>query len=100
LINDGVKIGVSSRCLGSLRESSSFNLVENMHLVAIDAVADPSYPDAFVNGILESREFLISDNGKYEQVYENFSKSLSKIPRKEADSYLREQIVKFINALS
>ena len=58
LINDGVKIGMSTRALGSLQEQSEYNLVQNMHLVAVDAVADPSFPKAFVNGILESKTFV------------------------------------------
>ena len=51
LINDGVKVGMSSRALGTLEESKNHNTVKNMKLVAIDCVADPSYPKAFVNGI-------------------------------------------------
>ena len=100
LINDGVKVGVSSRCLGSLHESSDFNLVKNMHLVAIDAVADPSYPDAFVNGILESKNFIVEQDGSFEELFDNFEKSISKLPKKQLDSYLREQITKFISSLN
>ena len=99
LIEDGVRVGMSTRALGSLRESNDYNLVQNMHLVAIDAVADPSYPKAFVNGILESKSFVIDDDGRYEELYEDFERGISKLPRKDVDFYLREQIVKFINAL-
>ena len=59
LINDGVKVGMSTRALGSLQEESSYNLVKNMRLVAVDAVADPSFPKAFVNGILESKQWVV-----------------------------------------
>lgn len=99
LINDGVKVGVSTRALGSLKESSDYNLVQNMYLVAIDAVADPSYPKAFVNGILESKSYVVDGEGRFEELYDNFEKVISNIPRKEADSFLREQVIKFINAL-
>jgi hypothetical protein len=99
LINDGVRIGMSTRALGSLKDQSDYNLVENMHLVAIDTVADPSHTSAFVDGILESREWIISDNGKFEESYSNFDKAISQIPRKDADAYLRDQIVRFINQL-
>ena len=59
LINDGVKVGMSSRALGTLEEGAEHNVVKNMKLVAIDCVADPSYPKAFVNGILESKQWVM-----------------------------------------
>lgn len=99
LINNGVSLGVSTRSLGTIEEARGENYVRNLHIVAFDCVADPSYPTAFVNGILESREFLMADNGIYEPVYENFEKSLKTIPRKDADEYLRKQILKFVNAI-
>ena len=99
LINDGIKIGVSSRCLGSLKESSDCNIVENMHLVAIDVVADPSFPKAFVNGILEAKQWYISDDGSYEEQYDNFEKAISTLPKHDVDNFLRDQILKFINTL-
>lgn len=100
LIINGVSLGVSTRSLGTLEESTDHNIVRNLHIVTWDVVADPSFPTAFVDGILESREWVLADKGEYSPFYEDFSKSISKIPRKEADSYLREQIVKFINSLS
>lgn len=99
LINDGVKVGMSTRALGSLKESRDYNVVENMYLVAIDAVADPSYPKAFVNGILESKSFVIDQEGRFEELYDNFEQSISKLPKKAMDTYLREQVIKFINSL-
>lgn len=97
LINDGVKVGMSSRALGTLEESSGYNVVRNMKLVAIDCVADPSFSKAFVNGILESKQWVLADNGKYEEVYEQFEKNINTLPRKDIDQYLREQILQFIN---
>ena len=96
LINDGVKVGMSSRALGQLVEGSGCNRVQNMRLVAIDCVADPSFPKAFVNGILESKQWVVAEDGKFEQVYENFEKSLRNLPTRDIDVYLREQILKFI----
>ncbi len=100
LINDGVKIGMSTRALGSLQEGKGYNEVKNMYLVAVDAVADPSYPKAFVNGILESKSFVVDDEGRFEEMYDNFERNISKLPKKDVDNYLREQIVKFINQLA
>lgn len=97
LINDGVKVGMSSRALGTLEESHGCNVVRNMKLVAIDCVADPSFSKAFVNGIPESKQWVLADSGKYEEVYEQLEKNISTLPRKDIDKYLREQIINFIS---
>ena len=97
LINDGVKVGMSSRALGTLEEGSTSNTVRNLKLVAIDCVADPSFPKAFVNGILESKQWVVGEDGDFEAVYDNFEKAISKLPRKEADQFLTERIIEFLN---
>lgn len=99
LINDGVKLGMSSRALGTVEEKSSHNVVRNMKLVTVDCVADPSCSKAFVNGILESKQWVLADTGKLEVVYDNFEKSIKKLPKKDIDAFLREHIIKFINSL-
>jgi hypothetical protein len=99
LIMDGVKLGVSSRALGKLDNDGSFNRVSDFRLVAIDVVADPSVPTAFVNGILESKQWVLMDSGDFEPVYENFEKKIATLPTKNKDQYLKEQIITFINAL-
>ena len=99
LINDGVKVGMSSRALGTLEERSGHNVVKNLKLVAVDCVADPSFPKAFVNGILESKQWVIAEDGKYEEVYENFEKSIKKLPSKELDAFLRERILSFLKRI-
>ncbi len=99
LVNDGVKVGMSSRALGTLEESNEYNTVRNMKLVAIDCVADPSYPKAFVNGILESKQWVLAEDGKYEEIYDKFEKSVSKLPKKEVEKYLLERIMNFINKI-
>ena len=64
LLSDGVQLGVSSRGMGSLIQREGVNYVgEDFHLAtAADIVADPSAPDAFVQGIMEGKEW-IWDNG-------------------------------------
>lgn len=99
LINDGVKVGMSSRALGSLEEGSNHNVVRNLKLVAVDCVADPSYPKAFVNGILESKQWVLADSGKYEEAYDQFEKSVGTLPKKEVEKYLLERIMNFINKI-
>ena len=99
LINDGVKVGMSSRALGTLEEGSTHNTVRNLKLVAVDCVADPSYPSAFVNGILESKQWVLADDGKYEEIYDRFEESISSLPRKDVDKYLLERIMSFIEKI-
>ena len=70
-----------------------------MKLVAIDCVADPSYPKAFVNGILESKQWVLVGDDKYTEVYENFEKSLEQMPKKEIDAFLRDRILSFIKSI-
>ena len=64
LLNDGVTLGVSSRGMGSLVQRNGVNYVgeDFMLATAADIVADPSAPDAFVQGIMEGKEW-IWDNG-------------------------------------
>jgi len=99
LINDGVKVGMSSRALGTLEEGTGHSVVRNLKLVAVDCVADPSYPKAFVNGILESKQWVVSENGKYEEIYDSFTKSISKLPVRGVDAFLREHIIKFLRSI-
>lgn len=99
LINDGVKVGMSSRALGTLEEGNSFNTVRNMRLIAVDCVADPSCPKAFVNGILESKQYVVAEDGKYEELYNKFENNVSSLPKKDVDKFLTEQILKFISRL-
>ena len=96
LVNDGVKVGMSSRALGTLEEGVGYNTVRNLKLVAVDCVADPSFPKAFVNGILESKQWVLADNGKFEEVYENFERSIKRMPKKDVDRFLKERILSFI----
>ena len=61
LISEGVKLGVSSRGIGSLRQTrEGYNVVgeDFMLATAADIVADPSAPDAFVQGIMEGKEWV------------------------------------------
>ena len=64
LLGEGVSLGVSSRGVGSLREMGGANYVRDDYQLATaaDIVADPSAPDAFVQGIMEGKEW-VWDNG-------------------------------------
>ena len=64
LLGEGVQLGVSSRGMGSIDKREDCNVVRDdfMLTTAADIVADPSAPDAFVNGIMEGKEW-VWDNG-------------------------------------
>lgn len=96
LINDGVSLGISSRALG---EVNSEGIVTDFKLCTFDIVHDPSCQVAFVNGILESKQWICSSDDKYEEVYENFEKSLSKLPKHDLENYLFEQVMAFMSKL-
>lgn len=100
LINDGVKVGMSSRALGQLTEQGNgINRVHEMRLIAVDCVADPSCSKAFVNGILESKQFIVRADGKYEELYDKFEKKISNLPKHDIQAYLREQVINFLSFL-
>ena len=102
LIKDGVKVGMSTRSLGKLtEETDGINKVGDMRLVAVDCVADPSCTDAFVNGILENKQWICDNDGKFVPVYENMEQNLATLPKNTAElkTYLTEQIIQFINKL-
>ena len=69
LLDEGVKLGVSSRGLGSLKEEEGCKVVcdDFMLATAADIVADPSAPDAFVDGIMEGKEW-VWDNGAVQEL--------------------------------
>jgi hypothetical protein len=88
LIDEGAKLGVSSRGIGSLEEKRGVNFVKDdfQLATAADIVADPSAPDAFVNGILEGKEWiyeaglLVTRNAsRAEEMVEETKKEIKKI---------------------
>jgi hypothetical protein len=77
LVEDGVKLGVSSRGIGSLKQTrEGVNIVGDdfMLATAADIVADPSAPDAFVEGIMEGKEW-VWDGGILREKYAEKTKN-------------------------
>ena len=72
LMDEGAKLGVSSRGMGSLENRSGANYVKSDFYLATaaDIVADPSAPDAFVQGVMEGKEW-VWDNGIIKEVEVN-----------------------------
>lgn len=69
LMDEGCKLGVSSRGIGSVQESKGVNTVQDDFYLATaaDIVADPSAPDAFVQGIMEGKEYIM-ESGVWNEV--------------------------------
>jgi hypothetical protein len=100
-IDNDVSIGVSSRALGSVvTTKEGYNLVQNdLRLAtAADIVADPSAPGAFVNGIMENKEWMFVeghfveadfDNAK-KQIQRASSKQIEEVALKLFENYLRK----------
>jgi len=98
LVLDGVRVGMSSRALGKIDQETNSEVghVTEMKLVAIDCVADPSYSDAFVNGILESKQWILNRSGDFEEHFDRFEEGLKKLPNRDVDEYFRNKFIEFI----
>lgn len=85
LIDDGTILGMSSRGLGSVEEQNGRNVVkEDYRLSTVDIVAEPSAPNAFVDGILEGKEWMIIDGVLTEMQLDHIHKEI-KTSYKAAD---------------
>ena len=82
LLEEGVQLGVSSRGLGSLKKEVSLQVVADDFILstAADIVADPSAPDAFVEGIMEGKEWALVDGKIKEAQIEAIKASLDNAP--------------------
>ncbi len=87
LIDEGAKLGVSSRGMGSLKKNDAgINEVqEDFMLAAVDIVADPSAPDAFVNGVMENKEWVWENGVLQPREIEIMQQELSKADRRKID---------------
>ncbi len=87
LINEGVKLGVSSRGVGSLKMTNEGHKIvgEDFQLAtAADIVADPSAPDAFVNGIMEGKEWVWEGGILREELAEKTGKRINTLVSQKA----------------
>lgn len=79
-IDEGVKIGVSTRGLGSVKQTKEgiMEVQNDFHLATVDIVTDPSAPNAFVNGIMENTEYYIDNSGNW-RVAERIEEAVKEI---------------------
>jgi hypothetical protein len=88
LIENDVSLGVSSRALGSLTTTKEgYNLVQDdLRLAtAADVVADPSAPGAFVQGIMENKEWMMVDGKFVEADHDRFKKTIQRASKKQIE---------------
>ena len=93
LLDEGVSLGVSSRGVGSLREMGGANYVRDDYQLATaaDIVADPSAPDAFVEGIMEGKEW-VWDNGLLKEKEIESLKSEKRLLKEQEISSIKKGI--------
>ena len=101
-IESGVRLGVSSRGMGTLAQSrNGINLVQDDFRLATaaDIVADPSAPGAYVNGIMENKEWLFLE-GRYVEVdMDNAKKEIKKASKLQLEEVALKLFKNYISKL-
>jgi hypothetical protein len=101
LIESGVKLGVSSRGMGSLKENRGYKEVQkDFMLAAVDIVADPSAPNAFVNGIMEGVEWVWENGILKQEVIESYQNKIKRTPTRELEEAAVSVFEDFMRRLS
>ena len=98
LLDGGVKLGVSTRGMGSLQRSNDAMIVKDDFILnAVDIVQDPSAPSAFVNGVMEGVEWVWNNGIIEQQAIEKMETEIKKAPR---SNLYETQVREFKNFLS
>lgn len=101
LIDEGAQLGVSSRGLGSLVQKDGVNLVQDdfMLATAADIVADPSAPDAFVEGVMEGKEWVFNASTKSWMMAEQIRSEIRGMSAKQVADHKARLFETFLNSL-
>jgi len=101
LLGEGVQLGVSSRGMGSIdkRESTAYVMDDFMLATAADIVADPSAPDAFVNGIMEGKEWVWDNGLLREQQIAQYEKQIKQASRRNLEEASLNAFKDFLSRL-
>ena len=101
LLKEGAQLGVSSRGMGSLKEKDGMNVVQDDFYLATaaDIVADPSAPNAFVEGIMEDREWVYSNGVFKEEDLESAKKTIGKSSIKDREEVVLQVFEDFFSKL-
>tara|TARA_S200002703_G_C3764556_1_gene235378 strand:- start:122 stop:772 length:651 start_codon:yes stop_codon:yes gene_type:complete len=99
-IKEGVRLGVSSRGVGSLKEKDGINEVQDdFQLATVDIVSDPSAPGAFVNGIMENAEWIMTNGAWSQQTIENAQKTIRKASKRQLSEAKLQVFKKLLNSI-
>jgi hypothetical protein len=107
-IDEGVKVGVSTRGLGSVKPTKEgiMEVQNDFHLSTVDVVTDPSGPNCFVNGIMENTEYyydIASGTWRAQEIIEQAVKEVKKqykrTIRKVDEAYATKLLENFIRSL-
>ena len=101
LIDEGAKLGVSSRGMGSLKSQGGTNMVQDDFYLATaaDIVADPSAPNAFVEGIMEGKEWIWANGALHEKRIEEYKKEIERTASRNLDEKKLEVFKDFLSKL-
>jgi len=101
LIKEGASLGVSSRGMGSVKQSGGANVVQDDFYLATaaDIVADPSAPNAFVEGIMEGREWVWENGIIREARIAEYQDSLKKAKRQQLEETKLRVFKDFVSKL-
>ena len=101
LLSDGVRVGMSSRALGSVKtRSDGVHVVQDdFQLKCCDCVLDPSAHDAFVTALHESKEWVMVNGIWSEEIMEHSQGIIRKATPKERDAFILEQFDKLFKTL-
>ena len=102
LLKDGAKLGVSSRGMGSLDESQKGTKIvkDDFYLAtAADIVADPSAPHAFVQGVMEGREWIYENSMFREVDLDSVKKTIDSSSRREREQEILHVFETFVSKL-
>lgn len=101
LLDGGASLGVSTRGVGSLKPHNGYQLVQDdFHLAtAADIVADPSAPEAFVRGIMEDAEWILTAKGWMPMHHDRAKKLIKEASQKEIEDVALRVFRNFISKL-
>ncbi len=101
LMDEGAKLGVSSRGVGSIEEKNGANYVKDDFRLstAADIVADPSAPEAFVRGVMEGREWVYENGVLKAREIEEIKESIRRASSRNLEEQQIKAFARFIRSL-
>ena len=103
LVMDGVRLGISSRALGKLEKKDNYSEVSGFRMITCDVVSDPSASPCYLDGVLESKQYILQADGviveAVDGVYDELNDKLTSLPKHDTNEYLKNVFTSFIESL-